>query len=155
MNIIISLYLARKTRGQCMSQVGTGDCSGRAVCILTFHVQKNGQVDLGLGVHLAFVNARVPLLHVLDAQVPLVWRLGVYDPKPRIPGICEDAGRQNVQVAFPHPRHLKYTANFLRHCHSRIHANKCHTLLIAYKELRGLWPRREYTDWATAACRRR
>jgi hypothetical protein len=35
----------------------------------------------------------------------------VYHSEPRISGICDDTGRQNVEVAFSHPRHLKFRVN--------------------------------------------
>ena len=81
------------------------------VCMLTFYVQKDGHVDLWFSVHLTFVNAGVPLLNVFHPQVPLVRGLWVYHSEPRISCVCDDTGRQNVQVAFPHPWYLKFGVN--------------------------------------------
>jgi hypothetical protein len=83
------------------------------VCMLTFDVQKDGHVDLWFRVHLTFVYAGVSLLNIFHPQVPLVWGLWVYHSEPRISGVCKDIGRQNVQVAFSHPWHLKISANIL------------------------------------------
>lgn len=73
----------------------------------TFDVQLHGQVDLWLGVHLTFVYAGVSLLYKLHLQVPLFAVFRVHDAEPPVTGVRVDAGRQDMQVSFPHPRHLK------------------------------------------------
>lgn len=72
----------------------------------TFDVQLHGQVDFGLGVHLTLVYAGVSFLHKLHFQVPLFAVFRVHDAETTVAGVRVYAGRQYVQVPFPHPRHL-------------------------------------------------
>lgn len=83
----------------------------RSVIRTTFDVQLHGQVDLGLGVHLTLVNARVSPLNELHLQVPLFAVFRVQDAEPAVAGVRVDAGRQYVQVPFSHPGHLKRKQN--------------------------------------------
>lgn len=64
--------------------------------LLTVDIKHNGQIYLGLGVHLALVHAPVPLLDVLDPQVPVVAVLRMPDAEALVPGVSVDAGRQDV-----------------------------------------------------------
>ena len=72
----------------------------------TFDVQQQGHVDFGLSVDLTLVDAGVTLLHEVHAQIPLVRALGVNHREAGVACVRVDAGRQNVQVPLPHPRHL-------------------------------------------------
>jgi hypothetical protein len=73
----------------------------------TFDVQQQGHVDFGLGVDLTLVDAGVTLLHKVYAKIPLVRALGVNHREAGVSCVRVDAGRQNVQVSLPHPRHLE------------------------------------------------
>lgn len=73
----------------------------------TFDVQLHGQIDLWFGVHLTLVYTGVPFLHKLYLQVPLFAVFRMDDPESPVAGVRVNAGRQYVQVSFPHPRHLQ------------------------------------------------
>lgn len=73
----------------------------------TFDVQLHSQIDLWLGVHLTLVYTGVPFLYKLYLQVPLFAVFRMNDPESPVAGVRVNAGRQYVQVSFPHPRYLE------------------------------------------------
>lgn len=73
---------------------------------ITFDVENDGHVQLGLGVDLTLVDARVSGLHVVDLEVPVVGGLGVQHAEPRVASVREDVRSEDVQVAFAHPGYL-------------------------------------------------
>lgn len=73
----------------------------------TVDVEHNCHVDLGLSVNLALVNTGVTLLHVLDAQIPVVAVFWMPDAESPITRVGVDAGGQDVEVAFAHPGYLE------------------------------------------------
>lgn len=55
---------------------------------------------------LALVDAGVPVLRVLDLEVPVLGALLVDRPEPLVTGVCVPADGQEMDVPVPHPGHL-------------------------------------------------
>lgn len=74
---------------------------------ITSHGQLNSIHHLGLGVHLAFVLARVCLPRVVQPEGPRVASRCVLRPEPRVRAERRVSGREDVKVLASHPGHLK------------------------------------------------
>lgn len=61
----------------------------QVVNIRTFNVEHDGHIDLGLGVDLALVDARVSWLDVVNTKVPIIGGLGVQHTEPSVAGVRE------------------------------------------------------------------
>lgn len=74
---------------------------------ITFDPEEECEVHFWFRVDLTLVNPSVPRLDVLDVQSPFVTRLGMLDREARVTRECVNRRRQDMQVPFSYPRHLK------------------------------------------------
>lgn len=80
---------------------------GTKECVLTDDVQVDEVAHVRRRRYLAFVDAAVAMLRVLDLQRPVL-RVRVVDgPEPLVARVRVPADGEQVDVAVPHPRYLK------------------------------------------------
>lgn len=75
--------------------------------LLTHDLEMNILADVRCGRYLAFVDARIPDLWVLDLQRPILAGRLIDGPEPLVSGVRIPTNGQQVDVPVPDPGDLK------------------------------------------------